>query len=154
MLIDDHTLERLCRARDLLCDVDGSRLRVAEIAARAGISPYHFIRQFRAVFGTTPHQMRIRARLDHARRLLAVGDHSVTEVCMEVGFSSLGSFSALFSRRLGLSPSAYRWRVRPMVQVPGIMPARLIPGCLSLMASLPPDAFRNFGEASNRRLGA
>ena len=93
------------------------------------ISPFHFIRQFEAVFGVTPHQYRIDARLDAAKRLLAAGQHSVTDVCMEVGFSSLGSFSALFTRRVGEAPSAYRQRVRAK--------ADLTPGCLSLMGRLP-----------------
>ena len=70
-----------------------------------------------------------------------MGEHSVTDVCMEVGFSSLGSFSTLFTRRLGEAPSAYQRRVRTSVQVPGGLPAVLAPGCLSLMSRLPPSAF-------------
>jgi hypothetical protein len=81
-----------------------------------------------------------------------MGHHSVTDVCMEVGFSSLGSFSALFTRRVGEAPSAYRRRFRAMCQVPGpLRAADLTPGCLTLMARLPPSAFanpvRNFREA-------
>jgi len=75
----------------------------------------------------------------------------VTDVCMEVGFSSLGSFSSLFARRLGEAPSAYQRRVRTSVQVPGGLPAVLAPGCLSLMSRLPASAFtprRSFREAS------
>jgi len=100
------------------------------------------------VFGLTPHQFRIQSRLDRARRLLALGQHSVTQVCMEVGFSSLGSFSDLFTRRVGATPSAYRRRVRAMVQVPGTLPRHLIPGCLSLMAALPPSAFSQFSRSA------
>ena len=111
---------------------------ITAIACDVGISPFHFIRQFEAVFGLTPHQFRMAARLDEARRLLAMGQHSVTDVCMEVGFSSLGSFSYLFTRRVGETPSGYRRRVRAVVQVPGTLPESLIPGCLSLMAQ-PPD---------------
>jgi AraC-like DNA-binding protein len=115
------------------------------------MSPFHFIRQFEAVFGVTPHQFRIQARLDLAKRLLALSDYSVTDVCMEVGFSSLGSFSTLFTDRVGEAPSAYRRRVRAMVQVPGTVPVVLIPGCLALMGRLPPSAFarpvRSFREA-------
>ena len=117
------------------------------IAREVAISPYHFIRQFEAVFGMTPHQFRIQSRLNRAKLLLAMGEHSVTEVCIEVGFSSLGSFSDLFTRRFGSSPSAYRRRARAMVQVPGNFPQELFPGCLSLMGALPVSAFRNFQEA-------
>jgi AraC-like DNA-binding protein len=107
---------------------------IDEIARDAAASPYQFIRQFRAAFGQTPHQYRIQARLDWAKNLLAVSGYSVTDVCMEVGFSSLGSFSDLFARRVGMAPSAYRRHVRTMMTVPGVIPRELIPGCLTLMA--------------------
>jgi AraC-like DNA-binding protein len=123
---------------------------IEDLAAELRISPFHFIRQFEAVFGATPHQFRIQSRLDMAKDLLAKGQHSVTDVCMEVGFSSLGSFSALFTRRIGETPSAYRRRVRAIVQVPALR-AHLTPGCLSLMSRLPASAFaeplRSFREA-------
>ncbi|WP_437498582.1 helix-turn-helix transcriptional regulator [Sorangium sp. So ce1099] len=147
MLLGRDALRNLCRARELLSEVHESRLSIEDVARAAAISPYHFIRQFEAVFGVTPHQYRIRRRLDLAKQLLAAGQHSVTDVCMEVGFSSLGSFSALFAQRIGVPPSAYRRRLRAMVQVPGRLPWELIPGCFSLMGRLPPDAFRSFREA-------
>src|SRR5687768_8973226 len=125
----------LCIAREHLRDCDETAMPVVEIARRAGLSPFRFIRLFRAVFGTTPHQYRIDARLDRARELLITTDRAVTEVCLDVGFSSLGSFSSLFTRRIGAAPSAYRRRSRPMVVVPGQLPVALAPGCLSLMAA-------------------
>ncbi len=150
MLLRHEGFRRLCRARDLLRDLDASPSIVA-LARELHVSPFHFIRQFEAVFGTTPHQFRIQARLDLAKELLARGSHSVTDVCMEVGFSSLGSFSALFAARVGEPPSAYRRRVRTSIQMPGVLPVALTPGCLSLMGHLPSDAFliprRNFREA-------
>jgi AraC-like DNA-binding protein len=134
MLATD-TFLRLCRARDLLREVHDSPLTVENVARESGMSPFHFIRQFTALFGTTPHQFRIQARIDRAKYLLALGDDSVTDICMDVGFSSLGSFSHLFATRVGVPPSAYRRRTRPMVVVPGIPPLQLFPGCLSLMAA-------------------
>jgi len=104
---------------------DGGAPTVAALAARLGVSRFHFTRQFRAVFGTTPRQARIQARLERARELLEAG-RTVTDACMEVGFSSLGSFSALFRRRTGTTPSACRRARRS--------PA---PGCLTLMRRLP-----------------
>jgi AraC-like DNA-binding protein len=142
MLLRHEGFRRLCRARDLLREDRESSLSIVDLAREVHISPFHFIRQFEAVFGLTPHQFRIQARLDRARYLLAMGEHSVTDVCMEVGFSSLGSFSTLFARRLGEAPSAYQRRIRTSVQVPGGLPAVLAPGCLSLMSRLPPSAFR------------
>ncbi|WP_437668882.1 helix-turn-helix transcriptional regulator [Sorangium sp. So ce131] len=147
MLLGHDALRNLCRARDLLAEVHEPQLSIEDVARRAAISPYHFIRQFEAVFGVTPHQYRIRRRLELAKQLLAAGHHSVTDVCMEVGFSSLGSFSALFAQRIGVPPSVYRRRLRAMVQVPGELRWELVPGCLTLMGRLPPGAFRNFREA-------
>jgi AraC-like DNA-binding protein len=136
MLLRHQGFRRLCQARDRLRDGCRSSLSIADLARDAHISPFHFIRQFEALFGVTPHQCRIQSRLDLAKRLLASGELSVTDVCMEVGFSSLGSFSTLFAARVGESPSAYRRRVRPMIHVPA-MRRQLMPGCLSLMAWLP-----------------
>ena len=127
MLIDRATFTRLCTARAELCRPDGCAPTVAALAARLGVSRFHLTRQFRAVFGTTPRQAQIHARLERARELLEAGGHTVTEACMEVGFSSLGSFSALFRRRTGTTPSACRRKGRG--------PA---PGCLSLLGLLPP----------------
>jgi len=147
MLLRRESFRSLCRARDLLGEVHEEPRSIEDVARAVAISPFHFIRQFEAVFGLTPHQFRMRSRLDRARHLLAAGQHSVTDVCMEVGFSSLGSFSELFTRRIGVTPSAYRRHMRAMVQVPGTVPRELVPGCFSLMGRLPPDAFRSFREA-------
>lgn len=126
---------RLCRARDRLRETYDRPLSIRDIAKEAAMSPFHFIRRFEAVFGRTPHQFRIEARLDRARALLALSDYSVTDVCMEVGFSSLGSFSDLFARRVGAPPSAYRRRVRAVMHVPGVRPHAIAPGCLTLMGA-------------------
>ena len=147
MLLKHNSFRSLCLARDMLQEVHEHRISVEDVARAVRISPFHFIRQFEAVFGMTPHQFRIHSRLDQARRLLAMGQHSVTDVCLEVGFSSVGSFSDLFTRRVGSTPSAYRRRARSLVQVPGALPRFLFPGCLSLMESLPSSAFRSFREA-------
>src|SRR5260221_5845476 len=98
MLVAPATFRRLCRARDLLADPD-ARPTIRAVARAVGISLFHFIRQFEALFGATPHQFRITTRLARAKELLA-RDATVTEACMEVGCSSVGSFSALFARRI------------------------------------------------------
>jgi AraC-like DNA-binding protein len=152
MLLSGDAFGRLCQARDLLREFREMPLSVQQIAREARMSPFHFIRRFEALFGMTPHQFRIQARLDEAKVLLAGGHLSVTDVCMEVGFSSLGSFSDLFARRTGTAPSAFRRRARVAVQAPGILSAELFPGCLSLMARLPAHAFRNFREAPATKL--
>ena len=145
-MLTRDALVRLCRARDLLREVPDRPLSIRDIARDAGMSPYHFIRRFEALFGTTPHQYRINARIDLAKRLLAVSDYSVTDVCMEIGCSSVGSFSTLFAHRVGVAPSLYRRRIRPLVTVPGVLPAHLTPGCLTLMGA----AFAIFEKQSGR----
>jgi AraC-like DNA-binding protein len=125
----------------MLRETQDQPISIRDIAHAADMSPFHFIRQFEAVFGATPHQFRIQTRLDRAKQLLALSDYSVTDVCLEVGFSSLGSFSDLFTRRVGAPPSIYRRRVRTSVLLPEDWRRRATPGCLSLMAAA-------FAEAS------
>jgi AraC-like DNA-binding protein len=134
-MLTNDVFVRLCRARDMLREADDCPLTIDHVARAAAMSPFHFIRRFSALFGETPHQFRIQARLDRARHLLALGDDSVTDICMEVGFSSLGSFSALFARRIGTAPSVYRRQVRAMMAAPGTLPPELIPGCFTLMGA-------------------
>ncbi|MGE0813268.1 MAG: helix-turn-helix domain-containing protein [Vicinamibacterales bacterium] len=150
MHVSPEGLRRLAAARDLLCDGSCHGLTVDAVAAAVGMSPFHFIRRFDAVFGATPHQYRVRTRLQRAKDGLAAGG-TVTDVCLDVGFSSLGSFSSLFSRAFGESPSAYRRRARAVVAVPGRPPAARHPGCLSLMAALPawPQFSRSAPAPSN-----
>jgi AraC-like DNA-binding protein len=93
----------------------------------------------------------MRERLEKAKLLLAAGEQSVTEVCMEVGMSSVGSFSDWFQGEVGAAPSEYKRRARAMIVVPGMLPEPLFPGCLSLMGRLPANAFRNFEEARRSR---
>lgn len=133
-MLHHDVLVRLCHARTTLRDVHDGSAPVREVARAAGMSQYHFIRLFKAVFGETPLQCRSNARVDAAKYLLLMRDYTVTRVCMEVGFSSLGSFSDLFSRRVGMSPTAYRRKMRPIVEVPGQMPRALKPGCFGLMS--------------------
>jgi AraC-like DNA-binding protein len=99
---------RLQRGRERMHAGLQERLGLAEIARAAGVAPHHFHRAFRSVYGVTPHRYLTRLRLERAARLLAVTDWSVTEICAQVGFESLGSFSALFRRELGRAPSEVR----------------------------------------------
>jgi AraC-like DNA-binding protein len=145
-MLHHELLLRLCQARDLLRACDELRLSVNEIARRVGIAPHHFIRLFRAVFGDTPHQYRSFAQIERAKHLLLLTDKTITEVCMDVGFSSHGSFSTLFTRRVGVSPSAFRRRHRPSPGRTHRVPPELIPGCFSLMGSIPAQK-GNFQEA-------
>jgi AraC-like DNA-binding protein len=127
MIVSPATFQRLCRARRLIDDDAEGTQTIRVLARQVGLSPFHLIRNFRALFGVTPHQYRTHVRLERARVLLGSG-HSVTDACLAIGFSSPGSFSHLFGRHVGVSPSAYR-RQPPAKQS--------APGCISLMAPLP-----------------
>lgn len=138
-MLHPEVLHRLCLARDGLRGKEEPRASVNEIARRAGFAPHHFIRLFRAVFGETPHQFRSLAQIERAKHLLILSSLPVTEICLSVGFSSLGSFSTLFTRRVGMTPSAWRRRHGAAVGPQKQLPPGLIPGCLTLMAGLPPE---------------
>ena len=87
-------------------------LDVAALAARAHLSVAHFSRQFRDVFGETPNQYLQTRRIERAQELLRLSDLTVSEVCLAVGYTSLGSFSATFKRTVGMAPSAWREQAR------------------------------------------
>ena len=124
--------ERLCRARRYIDECYDLPLDLTEISKQACLSRYHFLRLFRDTFATTPHQYLIRRRIEKAKELLCSERLSVTEVCFEVGFQSLGSFSALFRRCVGDAPNSYRERQKQSL--------RKVPGCFILMFGLKPEA--------------
>jgi AraC-like DNA-binding protein len=82
------------------------------IAAKAGLSPFHFLRLFAKVLGVTPHQYLVRARLRHAARLLADHARSITDVAFDVGFGDLSNFVRTFHRAAGVSPRKFRQAAR------------------------------------------
>lgn len=100
---------RLHRARDFMEASLEQPLSLVQIAAVANLSPNHLLRSFRALFGQSPRQYLISRRLERARYWLIHSAKPIGEICMEVGFESLGSFSWLFRKRFGLSPSEYRY---------------------------------------------
>src|SRR6187399_3248845 len=102
-------------------------LDVAAIAAVAHVSEAHFSRSFRAVFGETPHRYLQRRRVERSMFLLRETERSVTEICLDVGFTSLGTFSRTFARIVGETPTAYRTGNGPIVA----------PNCVQLAAMRP-----------------
>lgn len=103
-------LAHLRRARNLMDREYARPLEVAELARAALMSTAHFSRQFRATYGETPYSYLMTRRIERAKALLRLGELSVTEVCLEVGCTSLGSFSARFTELTGETPTAYRDR--------------------------------------------
>ena len=100
----------MLRARDTMDRAFAQPLDVPALARVAYISPAHFSREFRATFGETPHRYLQRRRVERAMELLRETDRPVTEICLDVGFNSLGTFSRTFREVVGESPSRYRAR--------------------------------------------
>jgi len=101
-------LRRVSRGRDFIESSLTEPITLAQMAHAACLSPYHFHRLFRTTFGERPHQYVVRRRLERATAALRSSDIPITQVCLESGFESLGSFSALFRRRYGTPPSQWR----------------------------------------------
>jgi AraC-like DNA-binding protein len=98
----------LRRARDLVDRAYAQPLDVAALARQAHTSPAHFSRRFKEAFGETPYRYVVSRRVERAQELLRNTGLSVSDICLEVGFQSLGSFSAAFHRVAGITPTAYR----------------------------------------------
>ena len=128
----------LLRARDLVDARYAEQLDVGDLAREAGLSRAHFSAEFRRAFGESPHVYLLTRRLERASALLRTTDHSVADICMSVGLSSVGSFTTSFRRMFGMSPTAYR-SARP----PASMLAR-IPACVVHAYSRPQN--RTFRE--------
>ena len=115
----EESNRRLLRARDAMDRSYAQPLDVAALARIACVSAAHFIRTFRATFGETPHRYLQRRRVERSMFLLRESDRSVTDICFDVGYSSLGTFSRTFREIVGQSPLAYR---RSSAPVPGAVP--------------------------------
>jgi len=138
---------RLLRARDAMDRAYAEPLDVRAVAAVAHVSEAHFIRSFRAVFGETPHRYLQRRRVERSMFLLRETDRSVTDICLDVGFGSLGTFSRTFRAIVGETPTDYRQGHGPIVT----------PHCVQLAAMRPREAAEpgeetakssSFGEAA------
>jgi AraC-like DNA-binding protein len=134
----EESNRRMLRARDAM-DRDWAKpLDIPTLARIAYVSEAHFIRVFRATFGETPHRYLQRRRVERAMFLLRETDRSVTEICFDVGFTSLGTFSRTFADIVGESPTAYRAAAADL---------RAVPACFMKAWTRP----SSFGEADSRR---
>jgi AraC-like DNA-binding protein len=131
----------LLRARDLVDGRYAEPLTVADLARVAGLSPAHFSREFRRTFGETPHQYLLTRRLERAAALLRHTDRSVTDICFDVGLTSLGSFTTSFRRIYATTPSAYR-----AAGPPAVAQVR-IPACVARAYGRPQN--RTFREVTD-----
>ncbi|MDQ4131859.1 MAG: AraC family transcriptional regulator [Actinomycetota bacterium] len=120
-MVTADLLPHLRRARDLMDQRYAEPLDLDALARAAHVSKYHFARSFTETYGETPMRYLIRRRIERAQDLLRSANLTVTEVCMMVGFSSLGSFSSRFRELVGESPTQYRdrWAARGGPRIPG-----------------------------------
>jgi AraC-like DNA-binding protein len=123
--------ERLCRARNFIDVCYDHPLNLDDISSKACFSRYHFLRLFRQAFDKTPHQYLVERRIERAKELLRAPNSSVTDVCFEVGFQSLGSFSSLFHKTVGHPPITYREQARKSASA-----RSHVPGCFLVMCKL------------------
>jgi transcriptional regulator GlxA family with amidase domain len=130
---------RMLRARDAMDRTYAQPLDIPSLAKIAIVSEAHFIRTFRATFGETPHRYLQRRRVERSMFLLRETTRSVTDICMDVGFTSLGTFSRTFREVVGESPREYRRRG----------PSRAVPTCFT-MAWTRPSSFGQAATASGR----
>jgi AraC-like DNA-binding protein len=129
MSADLDELRRLRRARDRMDREYAQPLDVPALARTALMSPAHFSRRFREAYSETPYSYLMTRRIERAKALLRRGDLTVTDVCFEVGCTSLGSFSSRFTQLVGETPSAYRARNHDEL--------RAVAGCQTMVLTRP-----------------
>ncbi|HZA58974.1 MAG TPA: AraC family transcriptional regulator [Solirubrobacterales bacterium] len=136
----EESNRHMLRARDAIDLGYEKPLDIPTLARIACVSEAHFIRTFRATFGETPHRYLQRRRVERAMFMLRETDRSVTEICLDVGFRSLGTFSRTFTDIVGEPPTTYRWRAADL---------RVVPACFAKAWTRP----SSFGEAGRQTDG-
>ena len=127
--VASDTYQRLTRARKLMDECYHLPLDLNQISSEACLSRFHFLRLFRRAFNKTPHQYLTQRRIEKAKELLSSSGLTVTDVCFEVGFESLGSFSCLFHKHVGHPPITYR----AIVFERRLARQRKVPACFLMM---------------------
>jgi AraC-like DNA-binding protein len=136
----EESNRRMLRSRDAMDRGYAEALDIPALARIAHVCPAHFIRTFRATFGETPHRYLQRRRVERAMFLLRETERSVTDICLAVGFGSLGTFSRTFREVTGESPTAYRRRAV----------TQAAPGCFTMAYSRPASFLEKHGDAAGR----
>lgn len=126
----------MLRSRDTIDRTYAGPLDIRALASVASVSEAHFIRTFRSTFGETPHRYLQRRRVERAMFLLRETERSITDICLDVGFTSLGTFSRTFRDIVGMNPTDYRERADDMIA----------PTCFTMAWTRP----SSFGEATRK----
>lgn len=130
-MIRHFQYKKICLGRDYLQEHYTDSFSLRKVAEYSCMSQYHFSRVFTTVFGESPNTFVARLRIEKAKKLLITGNLSISEVCAEVGYSSVGSFSSLFKEKVGISPSQYRRTLRSLATEPNCFPMQSIPLCFA-----------------------
>ncbi|BBN83268.1 transcriptional regulator [Pseudoalteromonas sp. A25] len=128
-MTSNNKLKRLNTSRDFIADNYHVPLSLSDIAKCSYMSPYHFLRVFKDTYGETPTEFLIRLRVEQAKNMLITENFTVSEVCEKVGYTSLGSFSSLFLKQVGMAPTLYRRKLWALSSEAFRFPAQAIPAC-------------------------
>ena len=124
-----YQFKKICAGKDYITENFLQPFCLAEAANHACMSPYHFLRVFKKTFGETPNAYLIRLRIETAKRLLITENIHIMDVCEHVGYESLGSFSSLFVKHVGMPPTLYRRTIWQLSIEPFRYPIQAIPAC-------------------------
>lgn len=128
-MIKHFQYRKICLGRDFLAEHYSGSFNLAEAAKYSCMSQYHFSRVFTKTFGESPYGYVVRLRIEKAKNMLITGDFSLGEICEEIGYSSIGSFSFLFHKKVGMPPTQYRRRLWSLSGEPLCFPIQSIPLC-------------------------
>jgi len=130
-MIRHFQYKKICLGRDYLQEHYTDSFSLSKVAEYSCMSQYHFSRVFTNVFGESPNTFVARLRIEKAKKMLITENFSISEICAEVGYSSVGSFSSLFREKVGISPSQYRRTLRSLATEPNSFPMQSIPLCFA-----------------------
>ena len=130
---------RLSIGRDYIADNYLETFSLADAANNSFMSPFHFSRVFKEIYGETPNEFLIRLRIEKAKEMLITENYSVSEICERVGYMSLGSFSSLFLKHVGIPPTSYRRTLWRLSSEPFRYPSQVIPSCYAYHFLSKPD---------------
>jgi len=128
-MASNSKFKRLNASREYIADSYRDPFSLTSIAKNAYMSPFHFSRSFKKVYGETPNEFLIKLRIEKAKKMLITENMSISEICERVGYISVGSFSSLFLRQVGMPPTLYRRTLWALSSEAFRFPSQVIPSC-------------------------